>query len=274
MSEKREPLLGVAVGRKGCGKTFTTKKMLQKYVVGNPSKGISGRRVLIIDVNDEFTDIKALKVSDVVKFSMHPKKEIRRIRPFHDNGVKMDTTEIQNTLFIVLKKFFNGLLLIEDPNKYISDNLPGDLIGAIVTARHTDTDIILHYQSIGRIVPKIWQNVNWIRFHKINDSVEKSKAKLDDLYELFKVVEMYIDHEYFVNENKRAYVYVDIDDRKIKGISKKKLEPIIDHYISENYRKLITPLLNKHDINGGKKLTPQEAIKMFKDRILQFYVGV
>ena len=36
--EEREPKLGVAVGRKGCGKTYQTYRMMQQYVVGNPAK--------------------------------------------------------------------------------------------------------------------------------------------------------------------------------------------------------------------------------------------
>jgi hypothetical protein len=36
--ELREPKLGVAVGRKGCGKTYTTNLMIKQYVMGNPAK--------------------------------------------------------------------------------------------------------------------------------------------------------------------------------------------------------------------------------------------
>jgi ABC-type proline/glycine betaine transport system ATPase subunit len=43
----REPKLGVAVGKKGVGKTYITTKMINSYVRGNPSKGV-------LDVNDEF----------------------------------------------------------------------------------------------------------------------------------------------------------------------------------------------------------------------------
>ena len=81
--EEREPRLGVAVGRKGCGKTYTTKQMIQKYVQGNPSKGVIPRRVLVLDVNDEFEDIRAIRVGDVMRFSAHPIVEARRIRPLH-----------------------------------------------------------------------------------------------------------------------------------------------------------------------------------------------
>ena len=151
----REPKLGVAVGKKGVGKTYTTDKVIQSYVQGNPSKGVKPRRALILDVNDEFEHIKALRVKDVMKFSVHPTVEARRIRPFMEDGQKMTIREIQETLFEILRHYRGGLLLIEDINRYISDQLPNDVVGAICTNRHSDTDIILHFQSIGRVTTKI-----------------------------------------------------------------------------------------------------------------------
>jgi hypothetical protein len=66
---------------------------------------------------------------------------------------------------------------------------------------------------------------------------------------------------------------VDIDDEKIKGADRKKLEPIIDEYISHNYRKLITPMLQQKDLIGGKKkFTPADAVKFHKERILKYYL--
>ena len=103
---------------------------------------------MILDVNDEFEHIKALRVKDVMKFSVHPTVEARRIRPFMEDGQKMTIREIQETLFEILRHYRGGLLLIEDINRYISDQLPNDVVGAICTNRHSDTDIILHFQSI------------------------------------------------------------------------------------------------------------------------------
>jgi hypothetical protein len=147
----REPKLLVAIGRKGSGKSYTTRKMIDQYVLGNPARGVPGRRALILDVNDEYYDIKALRIQDVTLFSVHPMVEIRRIRPFLDDGRKMTLDDVAQTLFIILETYRNGLLLIEDVNKYISDTMPNDLVGAICTNRHIGVDIILHYQSIGRI---------------------------------------------------------------------------------------------------------------------------
>jgi hypothetical protein len=271
--EEREPRLGVAVGRKGCGKTYTTKQMIQKYVQGNPAKGVPPRRVLVLDVNDEFEDIRAIRVGDVMRFSAHPIIEARRIRPLHENGVRMTLTEIQEVLFKILNDYRGGLLLIEDINRYISDYLPNDLVGAICTNRHTDTDIILHFQSVGRISPKIWQNLNWIRFHKNTDSVDKHRGKFEDKYELLKLVENYVNAEYHAGDQ-RIYIYVDIDDEKIKGIDRKKFDAVLDQYLSENYRKLISPMLQSKDLGkGAKKYTPQEAVKVQKERIIKYYLG-
>jgi len=270
--EEREPKLGVAVGRKGCGKTYTTRNMIRQYVVGNPSKGVVGRRVLILDVNDEFEDIRALKVSDIMRFSAHPTIEARRIRPFHDNGKRMTLRDIQEVLFVILDKFRNGLLLIEDINRYVSDNLPNDLVGAICTNRHTDCDIILHFQSIGRISPKIWQNISWLRFHKITDAVARHRDKFEDKYEMLQLVENYINKEYN-DGNKRIYLYVDIEDEKIKGVDKQKFVGIIEEYLSANYSKMIAPLLKQKDLGKGIKThTPQQAVQIQKERIMKYYL--
>ena len=52
----REAQLGVAVGKKGIGKTYTTMQMIESYVKGG--KGTKPRRAIILDVNDEFQEVK------------------------------------------------------------------------------------------------------------------------------------------------------------------------------------------------------------------------
>ena len=179
--------LGVAVGKKGIGKTYQTTEMMKGYARGG--NGVKPRRVLILDVNDEFEEFKAMSIKDVEIFSVHPRVEIRRIRPFKDDGSRMTLRDIADTLYVILDKYRGGMLLIEDINKYISDHLPNDLVGAICTNRHTNTDIIMHFQSIGRITSKIWQNLNWLRFHKNSDSVTRHKMKFPDKIDLFCIVE-------------------------------------------------------------------------------------
>lgn len=270
----REPKLGVAVGRKGVGKSYQTEIMINQYVQGNPAKGVEPRRALILDVNDEFTAIKALKLSDIRRFSAHPTIEARRIRPFHENGQRMTIRDIQLTLFKILEQYRGGLLLIEDINRYVSDSLPNDLIGAICTNRHTDTDIIMHFQSIGRITTKIWQNLNWIRFHKNTDSVDRHQKKFMDKYEYLKIAEILVERKYYSGD-KRYFLYVDIDDEKLRGnITMQDVHGAIDEYIEKYYKQIITPLLNQENLAGvGKKHTPRSAVKLVKDRIIQNHIG-
>jgi hypothetical protein len=267
----REPQLGVAVGKKGVGKSFTTNILLQQYVNGNPAKGVQGRRALILDVNDEFTHVKAIGLKDIVRFSVHPQVELRRIRPFLPDGRRMTLDKIAETLFVILEQFKGGLLLIEDINRYVSDHLPKDIEGAICTNRHIDLDIIMHFQSIGRITTKIWQNCNWMRFHKNLDSVDRHANKFEDKHEFLRLVEGMVNNEY-QSGNKRFYQYINLDEMKMMGfVDQKKLDVVIDDYIMMNQRKLIRPYLNMKDERNKSKYTMEDAKRLVKTRLIQTY---
>lgn len=264
----REPKLLVAIGKKGVGKSFTTEKMIQSYVRGNAST--PPRRVLILDVNDEYVNYKAIRIQDVPLFSIHPMVEARRIRPFLDDGKKMTLNDVAETLFVCLETFRNGLLLIEDVNKYISDTMPNDLVGAICTNRHIGVDIILHYQSIGRITSKVWQNVNIIRLHKFTDTVKKHKHKFEDKYEYLSIAETMINMKYEEGD-KYFYLFADIDNDKIYGaFSNTDMEKAVHKFIENNYTNLINPLLNARDEKGVKKYTAETAIAEVKRRLLNY----
>jgi hypothetical protein len=261
----REPKLLVAVGKKGVGKSYTTKEMMNQYAYVNPK-----RRVLILDVNDEYFDIKALSIQDISLFSVHPQIEVRRIRPFLDNGKRMTLDDIASTLFIILETFRNGLLLVEDINKYISDTMPNDLVGAICTNRHIGVDIIMHYQSIGRITSKVWQNLNIIRMHKITDAVKKHKHKFEDKYEYISIAEIMINQEY-EKGNKHFFVYVDVDDEKVYGsFTTAQYDNAVNIFIQNNYANVINPLLNARGMDGKKVHTAQSAISEYKTRLSSY----
>ena len=267
----REPQLGVAVGKKGVGKTFTTNLMLQQYVNGNPAKGVYGRRALILDVNDEFSHVKAISLKDLVRFSVHPQLELRRIRPFLPDGRRMTLDKIAETLFIILEQYRNGLLLIEDINRYVSDHLPKDIEGAICTNRHVDLDIIMHFQSIGRITTKIWQNCNWMRFHKNLDSVDRHKNKFEDKHEFLKLVEGLVNNEYN-SGNKRFYQYINLDEMKFMGyVDLKKLDNVVDEYILMNQQRLLRPYLSMRNAKNKPLYNPDEAKKMVRKRLIETY---
>ncbi|MGH2642319.1 MAG: hypothetical protein ACRDE2_00095 [Chitinophagaceae bacterium] len=265
--------LGVAFGRKYSGKTYTTWQMIYHYVTGDPYKGIKPRRALILDVNDEYGFLKAISVNDVGKFSNSRFIEARRIRAFNEKtGQPMTLNEVADCLFFILANYRRGLLLIEDINVYISDNLPDDLVGAICRNRHTELDIILHYQSIGRITTKVWQNINWLRFHKITDSVRRHKEKFEDKYEYLCIAENMVNNEYREG-NKRFYCYIDVDEGKIRGdFSKKIFLDAIEIYLIRNYRTKIRPILDSVNKNGERTYSNyQDAFSFCSNDLLSQY---
>ena len=172
-----------------------------------------------------------------------------------------------------MENYRNGMLLIEDVNKYISDTMPNDLVGAICTNRHIGLDIVLHYQSIGRITTKVWQNLNILRFHKCTDTVEKHRKKFDDKFEYLSLAQSMINYNYYKLDNKRYFLYIDVDDEKIKGNFTDKLFDIaVDEFINKNYNDIISPLLRSRDSSGKRNHTSQSATDVVKGR-LQLYRG-
>jgi hypothetical protein len=267
----REPQLGVAVGKRGIGKTYTTLAIMRSYITGYGGSS-KPRRVLIMDVNDEFQQVKAIKLEDIAKFSMHPKIEARRVRPFNADGTKMTLRDVCDALYLILENYKGGLLLIEDINKYLTHNLPKDVVGAICTNRHSDLDIILHYQAIGKVPVTVWENANWIRFHKNNQSVDRHEKKFEDRYEMLKLVEALVDRQYDQG-NTRFFVYADLDHTKIKGaFSTEMAKQAIEDVMIEQFRQIVQPEARKLDLNG-KKVYPDvgSAATAVKQRLYTKY---
>ena len=267
----REALLGVAVGKKGIGKTYTTLQIISGYIKGSGS--IKPRKALILDVNDEFASIKAISPSDVALFSHHPQVEARRIRPYNEDGGKLTLNDIADTLWSILKDYKGGLLLIEDINKFTGDYLKNDLVGSLCTNRHSDLDIIMHFQSIGRVGTKIWQNINWLRFHKNTDGVDRHKKKFEDKYEMFKICEILVNKQYF-NGNKYFYLTCDCDNEKIRGtFSDRMINEAIDEYLAINFSKKVKPYINQRDSKGKKKYNSTNASAQVKAQLRKMYLG-
>lgn len=268
----REPLLMAAAGKKGVGKSYAHMILMNGYVMGDPYQGIKGRKCLIMDINDEYGvyNVPSISLNDVALYSVHPYIEIRRIRPFFPDGRRMTLDEWANCLFFVLNRFQNGLLLIEDLNKFITDHLPQDLIGAIATNRHAGLDIILSFQSIGRINTKIWGNMNMLRFHKNIESVEKHKNKFPDKYQILSIAEGLVNDQ-FNGGNKRFHLYVDLDEMKIRGeITDEMIDKALREFIYKNLSELTKPLISQVE-GGKKKYTTESAVEEVKKSLYTLY---
>ena len=148
--------------------------------------------------------------------------------------------------------------------------MPNDLIGAICTNRHTGVDIILHYQSIGRVTSKVWQNVNLIRMHKCTDAVKRHKHKFEDKFEYLSIAELLVNKRYEDGDT-RFFLYIDIDDEKIYGaFTKEEFEWACLRFIQKNYSSIINPMLNERDEKGKKLYDVASAQSEAKKRLMHY----
>jgi hypothetical protein len=128
-------------------------------------------------------------------------------------------------------------------------------------------------QTLGRISPKIWQNLNWIRFHKITDDVIKHRNKFEEKLELLLLVESYINTQYEEGD-KRVFTYVDIDDEKVLVKDRARFEKIIETYLIANQKKLLVPLTLKNPlVKNSKPLTLEGALKHKTQLLMKQYIG-
>ncbi len=264
MRKQREALLGIAIGRKESGKTYETLKMINQTLVGNQRTGGKPRRVLILDVNNEFSNvktdqnpdfahIKALRLKDVRRFTTHPIIEARRVSVIKEGGGKMNLDEIQDALHHILENYQNGLLLIEDMTKFISDSLPSDLIGSMATLRHISVDIVTHFQTLGKMAnPKLWGNANWIRMHKCDDTVQRHENKFGGNVTHLKILEKMVNIEY-AKGNIYFNAYLNKDKGKLQGnFNKPQFTKAVESYLEDNY-KIVTKEVNAINLHTGSK---------------------
>jgi hypothetical protein len=276
----REAMRIVVVGMQGVGKSYETIRMMLDAAKGSP--GVPPRKGLIFDTNDEFGDfefeggrmqIKSISLKDITLFTVHSICEIRRIRPFFDNGQPMTSDEKAQVLFEILEHFNNGIMLVEDINTYVSDNFPADIIGKIVSTRHRSTDMILHFQNVGRAGhPKIFANTSFIRMHKTNDPVSRHESKFREKTELLQIAEYIVDTKY-KSGDERFFLWIDVVWSKIRGnFTKLDAEDAIHEYTSLNYNTTVKPYLLKRSKESGALLyDAKQAMEMAREEMMNKY---
>lgn len=300
---EREAQLGIACGEKGAGKTYYTIKVhIANALTGKGGK-YKPKKVLIFDINDEYGDvqkehknpnfpqIKALDVNDIDRWIKQPNgkvAECRRISCMKPKtrgkdgilrgGGKMNHKELQETLSKILDTFRHGLLIIEDLTNYVSDSLPSDLIGSIITQRHVSVDVIIHFQSISKSAhPQLFANANWIRFHKTGDTVRKNAKKLEgtDLVPLY-IAERMI-HEQVKRGNKQnfcVFYHKNTTGKLVNKITGRFNQPMfkkgIEDFLSQPKNKeYIREEEDKEDLYSGKKI--HKSRKAVIDHLIEEY---
>jgi len=182
--QQREAGMMVCTGIQGVGKTYQNMHIIKDYVKDKFYNKVQGRKCLIMDTNGEYTaeqfkknDIdnfepKRIALKDIPEWSKVNLAECRRIDA-KNVGIK----EKKEILEYLLKVYRNGMLVIEDINTYIlSVTHMENIVGGIVNLRHRAVDVLISYQSLRPVEPRIWQNARWIPMLYQADTVNDIKG--------------------------------------------------------------------------------------------------
>jgi hypothetical protein len=259
----------VAVGFMGVGKTYTTSQLVDNYVKNGPN-GWSARPVLAFDTNAEqaYSDYKAIDFNVEEQSEFKRAAQIRNIKapgkykilPYKKNRQPMSTSEMVTTAVTICKHYRNGLLILEDINKYTGYSYRQDLIGMFVGMRHLGVDVILHFQSLRAVPTRIWTNMTFLRWHKQADPIFKFKDRISN-YELFSIAEEIVNQKY--QEDQHYYLYVHNLKLKLMGVSQEDFKKGATAYLLRN-RNELKRLEMDINADGKRKYSgTQDAINGF-----------
>ena len=246
----RECFIEISIGKKGVGKTFTTKLTMNDYITTYRQPAI------VFDVNNEYTECKAIDY-DVTEKSEAKRIQILkditvakayRIIPFTKDRMPMSTKEMTLVTDDIIRHFKGGLVIFDDINKYVQSNVREQMVGLLIGLRHTGNDLIVYYQSFYAVPPKFWANINILRLHKVTDNPRPYANKIAN-YEL--VCLMYAIVELgFRKGDYRYKVYGDIADGKFY-IDEATFVTACKEYLNKNPKE-IHSMTNYVDDNGKK----------------------
>lgn len=222
-SATREAGMMCCTGIQGVGKTYQNMHIIKDYVKDKFYNKVKGRKCLIFDTNGEYTkeqfarnDIdnfapKMIAVKDIPEWSLSPNIECRRI-----DAKSLDSKQKKELIQYIIKNFRNGMLVLEDINTYILNVTHMEsIVSGLVNLRHRAVDVLISYQSLRPVEPRIWQNSRWIRMHYQADNVNDIKGKVPNI-SLMKIAQIIVNNRYFGGD-KRFFVIINSFANKIEG---------------------------------------------------------
>ena len=264
-TSKREAGMMTCTGIQGVGKTYQNMHVIASYVKDKLKSKVPGRKCLIIDTNGEYTkaqfernniqnfEPKTIALKDIAAWSASPLIECRRIDA-KNVGIK----DKKNIIEYVIKNFRNGMLVLEDINTYIlSVTFMEEIVGGLVNLRHRAVDVLISYQSLRPVEPRIWQNSRWIRMHYQADNVSDIKGKVPNPA-LFKIAQLLVNKRY-LDGDVRFFVYIHNFKNKIEGeFSLEEFENACQQYLLAN-KKYIKEYQDIHNTTWDQALDLQVA---------------
>lgn len=273
MSSQREAGMMICAGIQGVGKTYQNMHVIKDYVKDKFYNKVKGRKCLIFDTNGEYTasqfsrndisnfDPKRIALSDIPAWCRTENKECRRV-----DAKNLGIKEKKEAIEYMIKNYRNGMLVLEDINTYILNvTFMEQIVGGLVNLRHRGVDVLVSYQSLRPVEPRMWQNARWVRMHYQADNVNDIKGKLPNP-ELYKIAQNIVNKRYFGGD-KRFFLYIHNFLNKIEGkFTKLEFEQACRDYLNANLKYV----KEYKQVNG---CTMDEAMKGKIEEYVSEYYG-
>lgn len=234
---------------------------------------MKGRKILIMDTNGEYTvdqfeknghpnfPVKTIGVANVGPWSRSSLVECRRI--------DMKALHIDDKLKIlgyVMQVIRNCTIVLEDINTITTDiNHMKNIVSSIVNLRHKGVDVIISYQSLRAVEPRILTNSKWIRLHHSLGDVMDIKGKLDAL-DLVKISQLIINTRYRAGDT-RFFLYIYLASQKVRGdFSEDEFKEAAKQYLSLKPKKV-------RDFMNMMGVSKEAAYEGMRDELFNLYYG-
>jgi hypothetical protein len=279
---ERTPLLTVVCGMKGVGKTWQGLKDIDRYVTDNPATGKKARKALILDFNNEesYQKYKAV-LPKYIRTLTEPRA--RRIPPFDETGKQYDIEQMKKVAEYAVFNFRNGLLVLEDIDKYLVGKKGQSLIGAMTTNRHSGMDLLITHQSVSKVTKTEWENAAFVRLHHQLNNVDDVAADLPN-YPLMKIAQIIVDRRYYdavtqfkegqipedeFKKRRSFFVYIDMLEHKILRANPDEFRTAVMEFIRLKPRLISTRM--KVGDTAGRTLNKEDAMRSLFNDYAHYY---
>lgn len=271
--EQREAGMMCVTGIQGVGKTYLNQHIIYDYCRDKIYSKVKARKCLIFDTNGEYTraqfeknnlpnfDAKVIALRDIPSWGVSPNIECRRI-----DAKSLPIKEKREAIEYMMRYFKNGMLVLEDVNTYILNvSHMEKIVSGLVSLRHRAVDVLISYQSLRPVEPRIWQNSRWVRMHYQADNVNDIKGKVNNPT-MYKIGQYIVNNRYFAGD-KRFYCYLHNFENKIEGdFTLQEFETACAQYVNANKKYL-------KEFKEMNNCTDQEAVKGLVDQYVSLYYG-
>lgn len=228
----------------------------------DPVTGRKGRKVLIFDVNDD--DYEIYRTVNPQHIGALTNIMARRIRPLKSNGQLMTIDEKRDMVDRIVQHYKNGLIVLEDIDKYLTGAKGQSIVGLLTTNRHSGLDIMISHQSLGKVTTTEFQNCTWLRIHKQVDDISRYRNRIPN-YSLVRIATLIVEEQYDLanirlrlrwcteeeyKRHKSFFVYVDMRKLKIRGCSKAAFIRACKKYIDTEGNSQVKRLMMERDNNN------------------------